>query len=331
LIEGSVQRSANGVRITALLIDALTGHHLWAERYDCDLKDLFAVQDEITIKILVATLWKLRGQQGLGLGGSTKYYRGKEGLDCYLKILEGYKYYCGFNIEDNRMARRIAEEGIAMCPKVPMSYVLMGFLHQLEYLLSLGKSPQESIERGMEMAQKALAVDDSIVAAHGLLSQFYTYKRDYEKALAEGERAVALEPNGEAANTSYAMTLNYAGRPEEAIPILEKALRLDPVGRGTTLLHLHFGIAFQARARVEEAVSAYRKAIHLAPNNIFAHIHLTAAYSDMGREKEARAEAAEVLRINPKFSVDKFAKVIPGKDQSRVDGCINALHRAELK
>jgi len=331
IIEGSVQRSANRTRITAQLIDVLTGHHLWAERYDHDLKDQFAVQDEIAIKILMATLQKLRGQQGLSLGGSAKYFRGKQGVDCYLKILEGHKYYYGFNVEDNRMARRIAEEAIATYPEVPMSYVLMGCVHQFEYLLSLGKSPQESIERGMEMAQKALAIDDSTVAAHCLLSQFYTYKGDYEKALAEGERAVALEPNGEAANTSYATNLNYAGRPKEAIPILEKARRQDPLGRGTTLLYLQFGIAFQAIGQFEEAVPAYKKAIHLAPDNIFSHLGLVATYSVMGQEEKARAEAAEVLRINPRFSVDKFAVVIPGKDRSRVDEYINALHKAGLK
>jgi len=331
IIEGSVQRSANQTRITAQLIDVVTGHHLWAERYDYDLKDQFAVQDEIAVKVLMATLQKLRGQQGLTLAGATKYFRGKQGVDCYLKILEGHRYYYGFNIEDSRMARRIAEEAIAMYPEVPMSYVLMGSVHQLEYLLSLGKSPQESIERGMEMAQKALAMDDSIVAAHGLLSQFYTFRKDYEKALAEGERAVAMEPNGEATNTSYATNLNYAGKPKEAIPILEKALRYDPLSRGTTLLHLHFGIAFGAIGQVEEAVTAYRKAIHLAPNNIFAHLALAATYPVMGREEKARAEAAEVLKIDPKFSVDEFAKVIPGKDRSRVDEYINALRKAGLK
>jgi adenylate cyclase len=330
-MEGSVQRSGNRTRITAQLIDVLTGNHLWAERYDHDLKDQFAVQDEVAIKILMATLLKLRGQQGLSLAGSTKYFTGKQGVDCYLKILEGHRYYYGFNIEDNRMARRIAEEAIATYPEVPMSYVLMGCVHQLEYLLSLGKSPQESIERGVEMVQKALAMDDSIVAAHCLLSQFYTFKRDYEKALAEGERAVALEPNGEAANTSYATNLNYVGRPKEAIPILEKALGQDPLGRGTTLLYLHFGIAFQAIGQFEEAVTAYRKAIYLAPNNIFAHLGLAATYPVMGREEKAGTEAAEVLRINPRFSVDEFAKVIPGKDRSRVDEYINALRKAGLK
>ena len=194
VLEGSVQRSADRIRINAQLIDALTGDHLWAERYERDLKDIFALQDEITMKILTATQVKLTtGEQA---SRTAKYFRGKQGLDCYLKYLEGVKYYEGHNIEDNRVARRIAEEAIAMCPEFPMAYVLMGRVHRWEYWLGSGKSPRESIEKGIEMAQKALAMDDSIADAHGLLGHFYALKREYDKAIAEGERAVALDPGG---------------------------------------------------------------------------------------------------------------------------------------
>ena len=119
VLEGSVQRSGDRIRITAQLIDALTGNHLWAERYDRDLKDIFALQDEITIKILTATQVKLtEGEQASTVG---KYFRGKQGLDCYLKILEGIEVPSTCHtIEDNNVARRIAEEAIAMCPENPM-------------------------------------------------------------------------------------------------------------------------------------------------------------------------------------------------------------------
>ena len=159
-----------------------------------------------------------------------KYFRGKQGLDCYLKILEARKYHQGHNIEDTRVARRIAEETIAMCPENPMAYVLMGCVHQMEYWLGPGKSPRESIEKGIEMAQKALAMDDSIAVAHALLGHFYALKREYDKAIAEGERAVALDPGGASGHMSYAMSLNYAGRSEEAIPLFQKAIRLNPFG-----------------------------------------------------------------------------------------------------
>jgi adenylate cyclase len=148
VLEGSIQRSGDRVRITAQLIDALTGNHLWAESYDRDPKDIFALQDEITMKVLTATAGKLtREDQILSAG---KYFKGKQGLDCYLKIMEGEKYRSGHNIEDNRMARRIGEEAIAMCPENPMGYYFLGSVHQLDYFLGSGKFPQESINKGAE-------------------------------------------------------------------------------------------------------------------------------------------------------------------------------------
>jgi adenylate cyclase len=181
----------------------------------------------------------------------------------------------------------------------------------------------------MELAQKALAMDDSIADAHGLLCVLYLLKREYDKAIAEGERAVALNPGGTQVLVNYANSLVHAGSPEEAIPLFQKAIRLNPFG--PSYLYREFGKVLRDTGRFEEAVSALKKAIQLAPDNIGAHIHLAATYSMLGREKEARAEAAEVLRINPKFSVDYYAKVLPYKDQSQTDKVINALRKAGLK
>ena len=118
VLEGSIRRSGDRVRITAQLIDALIGGHLWAEQYERDLKDIFALQDEITIKILTAVRVKL--PEGGEVLRSEKYYRGKQGLDCYLKLIEASGYYTRWNIEDNNLARRMIEEAIAMCPEKPL-------------------------------------------------------------------------------------------------------------------------------------------------------------------------------------------------------------------
>ena len=327
VLEGSVQKSADRIRITAQLVDALTGHHLWAERYDRELKDIFALQDEITIKILRAVRVKLtEGEQALG---GEKYFRGKQGLDCYLKLLEGANYLQRVTIEDNRVGRRLTEEFIAMCPENPIGYINLGWVHQQEYWFGLTKSPRETIEKGIELVQKALALDDSNSGAYALLSEFYSIKREHDKAIAAGERAVALAPSGAGAHQFYGLSLVYACRPEEAIPLLQKAIRLNPFCPTSTFLH--YGHALWGAGRFEEAVSAYKKAIQLSPNNIFAHYNLAAVYIWMGREKEARAEAAEVLRINPKFSLDWLEKASAYKDQSVRDNLINALRKAGLK
>ena len=325
VLEGSVQRSADRIRINAQLIDALTGHHLLAERYERDLKDLFALQDEITMKILTGVQVKLTGR-GAG-GGGEKYYKGKQGLDCYLKIMEAAGIRLRWNIEANNLARRMTEEAIATCPENPMIYVALGWVYNTDFVLRNTKSPQETIEKGIELAQKALAMDDSIAIAHALLANLYNNKGEYDKAIAEAERAVALDPGGTSALNSYAQSLSAAGRPEEAIPFYQKAIRLDPVGG--SFLYRGLGMALRNTGRLEEAVSAFKKAIQLAPDDIVAHITLAVTYIMMGRKEEARAEAAEVLRTNPKFSVDDYVKSIRSKDQRDKVG--NAMREAGLK
>ena len=330
VLEGSIQRSGDRVRITAQLIDALTGNHLWAKRYDRDLKDIFALQDEITVNIVTNVKSKLE------LGGETlrlekladKYYRGKQGLDCYLKILEANTYFLRWNIEDNNLARRFAEEAIAMCPENPIGYQMLGWIYLRDYQLGNTKSPRETLEKSMELARKSLAMDDSIADSHSLLGNIYSAQRDHDKAIAEHERAMALNPTSYAL-LNYAASLTIAGRPEEAIPLFQKAIRLSPFG--PTSLYRCFGLALGLTGRFEEAVSAYKKAIQIAPDNIYAHFELTATYSWMGREREARAEAAEVLRINPKFSVDYLTRANSFKDQSVIDRIVGALRKAGLK
>ncbi len=327
VLEGSVQRSADRIRINAQLIDALTGQHLWAERYDRDLKDLFALQDEITMKILTAIQVKLTvGEQVIGY---EKYFKGKKGLDCYMKYLQGNSAMNEGSIDGTRAGRRFAEEAIEMCPENPMVYAIMSRVNWWEYLMGLGKSPQESIEKGMEMAQKALAMDDSTPQAHAILGLFYYLKSEYDKAIAEAERAVAIEPGSAYSYNNYGLILTRAGRPEEAIPVLQKAIRLNPVGDSFTFSNL--GDAYRMTGRFEEAVSAYKKALQREPNYFFAHLNLAGTYSMMGLEREARTQAAEVLRINPKFSLDSAAKRITSKDQSKVDKYLEALRKAGLK
>ena len=327
VLEGSVQRSADRIRINAQLIDALTGRHIRAERYDRHLTDIFALQDEITMKILTAIQVKLtQGEQALSI---EKHFKGEKGLDCYLKVLEGMNCLEGLNVDGTRVGRRIIEEAMEMCPENPIMFTAMGWVHYLEYWLGLEKSPQESIEKGIDLTRKALAMDDSLSLAHQLLSVFYTLKGQHENAMAEGERAVALEPGGARSHLTYGMTLIDAGQSEEAIPLLQRAIRLNPLADSNYFLFL--GHAYAMTGRFEEAVLEYKKALRRAPDNFFAHLGLTATYIGMGVEQEARGEAAEVLRINPKFSVDAYAKRLPFRDQSAIDKFSYALRKAGLK
>jgi TolB-like protein/Tfp pilus assembly protein PilF len=343
VLEGSLQRSGDRVRIAAQLIDALTGYHLWAGRYDRDLQDIFALQDEMTLKILTAVRVKLTygGDISRAEKFAEKYYRGKQGLDCYLKLTEAARYQ-RTNIEENNVARRMIEEAIAMCPENPMGYLELGWVYYSDYWMGNTKSPRETLEKGIELGQKVVAMDDSIADAHALLCALYLLKREYEKAGAEGERAMALNPGSPAVLHINGNLRIWTRRPEEAIPLFRKAIRLNPFG--PSYLYRDFGMALEECCRLapqsilntgrfEEAVSALKKAIQIAPDDIYAHILLAVTYFVMGREKEARAEAAEVLRINPKFSAEKHVKTLPysGITQSEIDEAINNFRKAGLK
>jgi adenylate cyclase len=325
VLEGSIQRSADRIRINAQLIDALKGHHIWAQRYDRDMTDLFALQDEITIRILNAIRVKLtEGERSFG----TPLKYDKQDLDCMLKTMEAQGHLTRANPEDNNVARRIAEEAIAMCPERLKPYGHLAMFHMLDYWFGTSKSPQESIEKAIELAQKSLAIDDR-AETHGFLSQLYCLKREWDKAIAEGERGVTLNPGGADVKYWYAATLTFAGRAEEAIPLFEKTIRLNPFG--PSRYFLNYGHALRVTGRLEEAASAYKKAIQREPNNFFAHLNLAGTYSMMGREQEARAEAAEVLRLNPKFSLDFWAKASAFKDRTEIEKFNTALRKAGLK
>ena len=197
-------------------------------------------------------------------------------------------------------------------------------------MLRTTKSPQESLEKAIELMQKAIALDDGHGAAHGALGMWYACNREYDKAIAEGKRAMALDPSGAEVHVRYGGFLRIAGRPEESIPMYQKGIRLNPFA--PAWYYSSFVFALLYRGRFEEAVSAYKKAGQLVSDDIPTHIGLASTYSMMGREKEARAEAEEVLRINPKFSVDQMAKRgLPYKEQWQIDKIVNAWRKAGLK
>jgi adenylate cyclase len=329
VLEGSIQKSGDRVRITAQLIDALSGQHLWAESYDRELKDLFALQDEVTLKILMAMQMKLT--EGELPPAEEKYIKGKQGLDYYLKFWEASYYIELYSIESNNKARRIAEEIVNKWPEKPSGYILLGWVYWFDVLLGSTKSPRESLEKAMELAQKSLAMDDSLPGSHNLLSCIYGQRREYDKGIAEGERAVALDPNGAFSNDRYAGSLYSAGRYKEAIPMFQKAIRLNPIGSSGAFFNL--GNCYRRTGRFEEAVSAYKQAILRSPDNIYPHLGLASTYILIGREREARVEAAEVLRINPKFTLDNYAKGIAFlfQDHSALDSYIGLLRKAGLK
>jgi len=324
VLEGSVRRAGDKVRITAQLIDAKTNQHLWAERYDRDLKDIFAVQDEITKEIIIALQVELtEGEQARLLASKV------DNLDAYLKWLEGREHLFRFNKDGNLLARQKAEEAIALDSDYPASYALLAMTHILDVWFKWSNSPKESIKRAYELAIKTLDLDESNSIAHRVLSHIYLLKRQHNKAIAEGERAVSLAPNAADNVNNLGLILRFSGRAKEAISMHERAIRLNPMPPAAYLYQL--ALCYSFSGAFEKAIAVCRKAISQNPDDLAVRLTSTIAYSLAGHQEEARAEAKEVLRISPKFTVAYAEKTWPYKNQADIDFIVNALSKAGLK
>jgi adenylate cyclase len=222
----------------------------------------------------------------------------------------------------------MADEILAMCQDIPNSYRFMALVNLNYYWFDMSKAPQEYLDKATEMLQKTLAMNENDPDALGNFAILYLQKREYDKALDAAERSLMLDPGSAWAMWRYARVLSFSGRPEEAIPLLEKAIRLNPLGPSTFFADL--GLSHRLLGRFKEAVAAYKKAIEKSPNDFWYHAHLVVVYAAMGRDEEAREEAAEVMRINPKFSVEWFAKTSMLKDRSTVEKAAEALRKAGL-
>ena len=207
VLEGSIRNGVDKIRITAQLIDATTGHYLWAERYDRDLKDIFALQDEITLKIISGLQVKLTvGEQARMTAKGTK------NLEAYLKLMQASEAWGGLNKEGNALARKLVEEVIALDSNYAMAYLRLSATHLMDLTYGTTESPEKSLRRAEECVQKALFLDDSSPEAHAFLGRIYLTKRQYEKAIAEGEQAFALGPNSDFVQAALAFSLYQAGR-----------------------------------------------------------------------------------------------------------------------
>jgi len=322
VMEGSVQWSGDRVRITIQLIDALKGHHLFSERYDRELKDIFALQDEITRKALMAMRVALRGED-------TRFWeKGTKNLDAYLKLLQAYEHMNGMNKDKIALARPLVEEALALDPGNANAYAALAHVTILEVYLGASKSPRESLDRAEELAKKALALDDSNFYPHTVLSLTYRFKKQFDKAISEAEKAVALSPNSALAYFMLGAALYGSERFEEAIPYLNKSLRLSPIPIGQCLYIL--ATTYRFLGRYDESIAIHKKLLQREPDYLPAHVGLAATYVLAGRQEEARAEAAEVMRIDPQFSLERYTKTAPLR-QALIDQWVEALRKAGLK
>ncbi len=324
VLEGSVQKSGDRVRITAQLIDAKTGNHIWSENYDRDVKDIFALQDEITMKVIIAVQVKLTVGETARIRA-----RGTDNRQAYDKYMKALKLLQNYTKEEVHQARKELDEIIVLDPDWSTPYAFQAWTHLWDVWRRWSKSPSKSIQKAEELCLKAVSLDDENAMAHGVLCHVYLLKRRHDESIAEGRRAVALAPNMAMAYTFLGTVLSFAGESKEAVDILKTAIRLNPLPDAAPYFQL--GFAYRDLGEYEKAIAACKKAIEISPNSLIPHIILTSIYSMAGRETEAHAQAKEVLRINPNFSLGLFSKIVPYKNKVDKDRVGNALRKAGLK
>ncbi len=323
VLKGGVQKSGEKIRITVQLIDAISGNYIWSERYDRELKDLFDLQDEITVNVLKSMVAELtEGEE------ARRWTKRVDNLEALEKHYRGQAYFCRHTKEDYDKARPLFEEAIALEPEFVWPYVYLGSIHTSSAARGWSDSRAKSLQKASELAQKALAIDDSHDGAHFLSAVVYLNSRKYDKAFSEAKRAVALNPNGSTAYMILGATLASLGRWEESVLYAEKSIRLSPFPGAMPFLVL--GRAYFMTDQYDESIATLKKALNVSPNFVLAHIFLAACYSSVGRDAEARAAAKKVLRINPKFTIESYAKRLTYSNKADIDREVNALRKAGL-
>jgi adenylate cyclase len=299
LLEGSVLRADNRVRLDTQLVEASSGTNLWAGRFDRPLTDVLAVQDDVLQKI--ATTLNLQvelSERGILTHQET------DSLEAYDDYLRGYSLMLKPTKEVNEKARQLFEKAIALDPRYADPYVYIGVTYYIDWIWQWSPD-SHTLERSLEFVRKALALDDTVPYAHAILSVLLAYQQHYTAAIAEADRAIALAPNLGGNYLWVAEALNTSGKPAEALEIAQKAMRVDPVNRNLYLLEV--GVAFLWMGRPNEAVTVLKRFLVSYPDYVGGRVVLAAAYVECGMMEQAHATAAQVMKLSPQYSLEAGA------------------------
>jgi adenylate cyclase len=322
VLEGGVQRSGSRVRITAQLVDASTGYHIWAERYDREVNDIFALQDEVTKQIVRAMAVKLTETEKVRLG------RAPTGvLEAYDLVLRGHEERRRTTREGNAEARRMFVKALDLDPEYAAAYLGLSWTH-LQSWQFLWSSDRESLQRARELAERAIALNDSLVGAYHVLGQIYLWMKEHDRSIAQAEQAVALAPNDADGYETLAETLAWSGRPEESIGRIRHAMRLNP--HYPYFYDWTLGHGYYLTGRRQEALDAFAKVVRENPNFLPAYAYRAVLFSELGRVREAREAWEKARELNPGVSMGSLRERIPYKRPADLDRLLTAAHRAGM-
>ena len=328
ILEGSIQKAGDQLRVSAQLIDALKGHHLWSKRYDRELKDLFKLQDEITLSVLNALHVKLLG----GGEGETDWLR-TESFEAWGHFVKGIGYLNSFTPEGNSKGKEHLEKAIELDSEYWAAWYMLAHTHLQDIWLGTTDSPIDSLTKVIEIEKKTSG-NWPAANRHALKSSTYARQHQYEKAIVEGEKAVVLSPNNASYLIALAGALNDGARPEEAIVYAKKAMRLEPY-YPKYFLWILLWFYDQAGRYEEELELAERLLEHAFKGEWsfdYAYTNLAVSYARLNRMEEARACMKELLKIGPGHTLKGFKRFLYRnlKDKVYADSIVEMLRRAGM-
>ncbi|MCZ6522711.1 MAG: adenylate/guanylate cyclase domain-containing protein [Alphaproteobacteria bacterium] len=324
VLEGSVRKAGQRVRINAQLIDGMSGGHLWAERYDRDLEDIFAVQDEVTHEIVSALALKLSADEEARLAA-----KGTDNLEAYDYFLRGHEQTRRQSKEANSQARVLLERAVELDSGFAQAFAYLAHSFVEDYINRWSESPDQSLERAHDHARRALELDDSEPYAHFSLGLASLWLKRHDGAVAEAARSVAVDPNFAEGYLLLGHILNYVGRWDEAIEAIRTSMRLDPHHPNIALHflaqgHFHLG-------QYEAAAANLNRRLIRKPDSDISRVLLAATYGHLGRAEAARAEWEEVFRVNPDYSLERRRQILPYKDPGDFERVVEGLRMAGLE
>jgi adenylate cyclase len=324
VLEGSVLRAEDRVRVTAQLIDATTGYHLWSGRFDRTLNDIFGLLDEITKNIAIELQVKVSPDQWAVLTHKT------ENFDAWAAATRAYSLLLRGAGEE---AQGLAEKAVALDPNYGFGWGVLAARHTLKVYYGLSQSPADSIRLAAEYNEKALTLDPMLSCSTANRAQIHFLQGKVEEAIVLGKKAIDMAPSLDANYIIFGMTMDFAGRFEEAIPLFKSAMRLNPFYPARYLKI--YGMSCLMADRKEEALTAFKELLQRAqrgelPPPLVSHLGLCAVYAELGKEEEARTHALEILKINPSFSMEEAKKVHRWRDPEYSERWLSSLRKAGL-
>jgi adenylate cyclase len=323
VLEGSMQRSGDRVRVNAQLIDALEGHHLWAERYDRELNDTFALQDEIAENIMVALQVELTEGEEL-----RRMHAGAPSPEAFELLLKSRFHHYRMNKEDNAIARELSSRVTEMSPDYPDAWEMLAWQNLMASRFGWTADRKQTYEQAVRFAEKAYELDPSDAGVSGLLGWLDLYRRRYDEALEHGRRAVELGPGDGNVLAEYAVILGYVRQPEEAISLLKKAMRLSPYYPAWFAAAL--GWAYMLAGDYPNAIQAYEQLVERKSLLNFADARLAGFHAMQGDDEKAKFYAGELLKLYPDFRIQDWAKGLPYKRPEDLERELSMLRKAGL-